>query len=290
MENKQITFEDVEFGIVITSEKKKKQPRNKRTTKKNKVDRVEIKEDTKSTETKEPEKTEKTEKVEEIEVISINSLQTMKTKVDITDKKVVTTGLSMLQSIAEVNKVRQQEKNSKTTPYIKREQIMTRAECKLYDLMRSLLGDRVIILAKVRLADVVDVEGGCRPYEKKFKDIAMKHLDYVIINNENKELICVVELDDYTHDNGLVSKSDIFKNEVLNDCDIPLFRTRKRIDTVTFGDLRPLERIVNNYFAPKCPICGRDMEERESYSRGYSSIFYGCKGFPDKCRHTIAIK
>ena len=103
MENKQITFEDVEFGIVITSEKKKKQPRNKRTTKKNK-------EDTKSIETKEQEKTEKTEKVEEIEVISINSLQTMKNKVDITDKKVVTTGLSMLQSIAEVNKVRQQEK------------------------------------------------------------------------------------------------------------------------------------------------------------------------------------
>ena len=55
-------------------------------------------------------------------------------------------------------------------------------------------------------------------------------------------------------------------------------------------DLRQLEKVVNNYYDPKCPVCGRDMEERESYVRGKISLFYGCKGFPKHCRNTVPIK
>lgn len=287
MEKGQITLEDINFGIVVTSEKKQKNKRkektnsksNKKSISKSKIEKQEIKIDN-ATEKKE----------DNNEVISIHSLPVIKSKVDIQNKKVETTGMSIIQSIAEVNKIRKEEKNSKETPYIKKENVMTRAEAKLYDLIESLLGERVIVLAKIRMADVVEVEGGCKPYDKKFRDIAMKHLDYIILDRKSKDLICTVELDDHTHDSCAVSKSDIFKTQVLNDCDIPLFRTRKKIDTITFEDLRQLEKVVNNYYAPKCPVCGRDMEERESYVRGKISLFYGCKGFPKHCRNTVPIK
>ena len=205
------------------------------------------------------------------------------------------TGSEILNSLNDLNKenkrIRRNQRVDRTngadkvdtTRYVPKSNIMTRAELIMYKLLEGLLDKRARIAPKVRMADVVGVEGEYKAYHKIFKDIALKHIDFLVYNGETGEIICLLELDDIYHNKELNRRSDLIKNRVFKECNIKLFRVRKSINTVGENDLRELDREVNNYFAPKCTNCGREMEQRESK---LGELFYGCKGFPNKCRNT----
>lgn len=280
MKDKEVIFEELDFKYKITQE---------RNCKKEKVIKI----------TRECENEDKEKEVKQLNIfegpyveppISIESLVTVKSNLGKNCNTIVTSGKSIVESIEELNKLKKSRRKKRKAVYVKKQCVLTRAESRLFDLMDKLLDSRVVIIAKVRLADIINIDGDYKPYDKIFRDLALKHVDYVIINRQDKELICAVELDDATHENDMTMESDMFKNKIFYECGIPLFRIGKKIDTICNEDLRPLENIVFNYFAPRCNVCGRITEVRESISRGTTGErFYGCTGFPDKCRNTMKL-
>ena len=178
-------------------------------------------------------------------------------------------------------------------PYIKRKSILTDAEKKLYKVLVRRLPDKVVIFSKVRLADIVNINETVTRDSTAFRKIAYKHVDFVILSS-NLDLICVVELDDFTHDTCTRMERDKFVEEVLRQCGIQIYRIKTKIDHLTNEDTKPIEMWTLQFLAPTCPMCGRPMEPKESKKSGnYGHRFYGCMGFYEhgdkQCKYTIDI-
>lgn len=99
--------------------------------------------------------------------------------------------------------------------------LLTKSEWSFYKRLKE-AADRhhLHILAKVRLADLVQVE----PYytglafEKYFSKIKAKHVDFVLCNPENLAVRFVLELEDSTHYDADRARRDDFVDKVLKKC------------------------------------------------------------------------
>lgn len=183
-------------------------------------------------------------------------------------------------------------KNTKY-PYKKRPWLLSEAEKTFYNYMLANLKYDIKIMIKIRLADIVDVNEAKTRDSRDLYKIACKHIDYVIVDKDIN-IICAVELDDFTHDTVEVQYRDKFIREVLQECGVPLFRVRTRVRNLTPDDLRYIEMCILEYFAPTCPLCGRPTEPKISHSsKNYGHKFYGCLGFyetgENKCDYTLDI-
>ena len=119
-------------------------------------------------------------------------------------------------------------KINKDFPY-KAKPIVTEAEKSFYNYLDENLTqrDRIVILSKVRIADIVEVEEAYRDTMEYFYKISSKHIDYVICKRESLEIICAIELYDYFHDEEVIQKTDVFKQQVFEAAGIPLVNIRK---------------------------------------------------------------
>lgn len=203
---------------------------------------------------------------------------------------------SFLGAVNESNKIKEEQLKEELShkspeyPYVAVE-IMTDAEKQLYWFMKNnlLFIDRVSIFPKMRLGDLVQLDERICKDPKMYYKVACKHVDYVIVDNETLKVICIVELDDYTHDREEVKQRDQFLMYTLQAANLPLVRIKTRIKLISKKDLRGIENYIAEYFAPPCPYCGSKMEvksSRQSYNLGHR--FYGCTGWP-KCGTTIDI-
>lgn len=178
-------------------------------------------------------------------------------------------------------------------PYKKRPWLLSDAEKTFYNYMVDNLKYDIKIMVKVRLADIVDVnEAKTRDSGALYK-IACKHLDYVITDSK-LDIICAVELDDYTHATKKAHERDRFVKEVLQECGVPFFRVGTKVRNLTTDDLKYIEMCILEYFAPICPACGRPMELQICHRRNrYGHKFYGCLGYyehgKNRCGYTIDI-
>lgn len=175
-------------------------------------------------------------------------------------------------------------------PYIARN-IMTDAEKQLYFFMSNNLCqvERLAIFPKVRLADIIELDKAIT-YDKDYLwKITNKHVDYVICNNSTLNVICVVELDDYTHENDEAKIKDMFIMQALYAAGIPTVRIRTRIKNISRSDLELVDDYINKALAKPCPRCGKPMIPRKSncsFNRGHR--FYACSDFK-YCKTTIDI-
>jgi very-short-patch-repair endonuclease len=86
-------------------------------------------------------------------------------------------------------------------PYQKVKQLCTPAEKKFYKLLRQALGNEFAIYVKVRLADVLSVDETL-PRKKRiraFNMISSKHVDFVICDPKDMQILLAIELDDSSH-------------------------------------------------------------------------------------------
>lgn len=182
----------------------------------------------------------------------------------------------------EVHKI---EKMDTEFPYIPAV-LMTRAEIKLYRFLLNNLDliDRVTIFTKVRLADIIQVNDKITRDPVYFYKIASKHIDFLIVNKETLDVICALELDDYTHKTEDRQKRDFFVESALRAAGVPLERIGVKIDNIKKCDLSLLEERVYNAFAPACEKCGKKMVLRVNNWNGHK--FYACIDNV-KCRHTL---
>ena len=100
------------------------------------------------------------------------------------------------------NKLKQAIKH----PYIRKDNILTEAERKLYHLIYkelnaklSCIDKSVVVFPKVRLADIVEVDSSLKSKKEYVYKITSKHIDYLICDSVYTDIICAVELDDHYH-------------------------------------------------------------------------------------------
>lgn len=222
----------------------------------------------------------------------LNNLSEHKTK----NENTINKSNSFMSAVYETNK-RKEEQNKKEIaskpqeyPYIKVD-LMTGAEKQLYFFMKNnlLFMDRITIFPKVRLGDIVNLDKRISNNKSDYYKVACKHVDYLIVDNKTLEIICVIELDDYTHDRPDVVKRDEFLKWTLLAADIPLVRIKTKIEIITKQDLRLAEEYIANHFSPPCHYCGSLMQVKESkkpHNNGHR--FYGCIKWPE-CKATIDI-
>jgi len=128
-------------------------------------------------------------------------------------------------------------------PYERLASILSPSEQHFYKVLSSVLNGRVIIMSKVRIADLVKV----RPSIKKkhfwsyFSKISQKHIDFVLIDPNDLRTLCSIELDDKSHNKLNRIKRDRFVNQVMVQTGIPLYRfaVKRRYDRA--GILQTLE-------------------------------------------------
>lgn len=111
-------------------------------------------------------------------------------------------------------------------PYIK-PYLLTKKEWTFYKALKPITDKyHLHILAKVRLADLVEVKKGLSnsQYFKAFAKIKAKHVDFVLARPANLAVLCAIEVDDGSHDDIDRQKRDFFIDKVCETVKLPLIR------------------------------------------------------------------
>ena len=105
-------------------------------------------------------------------------------------------------------------------------EVFTRNERSNYITLKQAADQKgYIICPKMRLADIVTPRNDPQ-YMSRFGKIKSKHLDFVIYDNNMRNIITVIELDDNSHNRADRKERDEFVDFILNDCGIRIIHTR----------------------------------------------------------------
>jgi hypothetical protein len=112
-------------------------------------------------------------------------------------------------------------------------------------------GESASIYAKVRLADLVEVRESVsgRRFWQAFNAISCKHVDYVLCNPDTLEVICVIELDDRSHQRDDRRERDEFVDNVMQAARIPMLRFPAQTRYRTTEVRRRLENTLSRHDA-----------------------------------------
>lgn len=193
----------------------------------------------------------------------------------------------------------QKEVASKDLPYRLRDDFLSPAEFSFYKVLSSIVGTRLTIQSKVRLADIFFV---ARPNENVayFNRIAQKHLDFLVCDSVTMKPVFGIELDDASHKQNNRQERDDFVEKVCRVAGLPLLRfpvQREYNPREIAVQIAPFvsEKVsssvaqqpqVNKQVGavPLCPKCGIPMVLRTVAQGEYKGKqFYGCQNYP-RCR------
>lgn len=109
----------------------------------------------------------------------------------------------------------------------RKKNVLTNNEMLFYKNLKNIAKYlNLIVLVKVRLADLIDVAKykNNKEYYTYFGKIKSKHIDFALANPEDLEIRLIIELDDYTHNFKKNRENDEFKNNVLKETGYKLLR------------------------------------------------------------------
>ena len=115
-------------------------------------------------------------------------------------------------------------------PYVPR-RLLSAAELKFFRTLEGLIPDNLRLSLKPRLGDIIDVDYIVREKDFKWKgrygaQIWSKHLDFVIYDPIDSEVVLCIELDDSSHDTKDAKARDRFKDKALAAAGVPLLRIK----------------------------------------------------------------
>tara|TARA_R110002074_G_scaffold373069_1_gene548748 strand:+ start:34665 stop:35402 length:738 start_codon:yes stop_codon:yes gene_type:complete len=192
-------------------------------------------------------------------------------------------------------------------PYITKGPLFSAAERSFYGVLAMAAGDTAIVFGKVRIADILEPEAGLNKsnWQTSFNKISRKHFDYVLCEPTDLSIICVVELDDKSHNSNKQKERDLFVEGACNKSGLTLHRF-KASDNYSVANIRnkiflntafddtkmqaaPTEAALTKeteIAAEKtCPQCSSNLVTRTA-TKGSNkgNNFIACSAYP-KCRH-----
>ena len=196
-------------------------------------------------------------------------------------------------------------------PYRLRDDFLSPAEFSFYKILVSLVGSRLIVLTKVRLADIFFV---ARPNENVlyFNRISQRHVDFLLCTPNTMKPVVGIELDDASHNQPSRQQRDEFIDKVFLTAGLPLLHmpvqreynsqeistrltqlfkagTNTSASPATNASAQPPANAKQAASAPLCPKCGIPMVLRTANQGEYKGQqFYGCQNYP-RCREVRPI-
>ncbi len=125
-------------------------------------------------------------------------------------------------------------------PYESRNYLVSKSERSFLGVLDQVAGENFRIFSKVRLEDVIKTRKGLENRERNTarNRIKSRHLDFVLCDPQNLQIIAAIELDDSSHQNSRSTKRDDFVNKALEVCEIPLirFKAQKSYNAAEIAD------------------------------------------------------
>ena len=119
--------------------------------------------------------------------------------------------------------------------------LVTPAEQKFYEALDEAIDGRLMILSKVRVADLLSVTSESGPARQRvFRSIACKHVDFLLAEAQNLRPLAAIELDDSTHRRADRRKRDKLLDDLFEKAELPLLRFK----TASAYSLRSIEEQV----------------------------------------------
>jgi hypothetical protein len=121
---------------------------------------------------------------------------------------------------------KQHSGNTDGFPYQKSKSLFSPAERSFLGVLEQAVGSEHRVFGKVRIADVANVKtlGNRSAWQRAFNRISAKHFDFVICKASDLTVVCAVELDDKSHQQGKRKERDNFVSGVCQAISLPLLQ------------------------------------------------------------------
>lgn len=116
--------------------------------------------------------------------------------------------------------------------YEARGPVLSEAELKFYQVLKETMRhptdpscpNQAEVMCKIRMADLVAVKKGLdrSMNQRAFNRIKSKHADFVLVRPGNMGVLCVIELDDSSHNSKKAKARDAFVDSVYATAGIPI--------------------------------------------------------------------
>ncbi len=106
--------------------------------------------------------------------------------------------------------------------------LFTQAEQSFLGVLTQAAGAEVRVFGKVRVADVINPKDGLNPSARQvaFNKISSKHFDFVLCDSSTLKVLCVIELDDASHDSAARKLRDQFLDSTCQSAELPLLHVK----------------------------------------------------------------
>ena len=112
-------------------------------------------------------------------------------------------------------------------PTYKRKFLLTKNELYFYKELKKVADSlNLCVLAKVRMADLVEPKSSGKTYYSEFAKIKAKHVDFALCNPSNLYVVLLIELDDNSHNASSKNERDTFVETVYKTTGYKLYRAR----------------------------------------------------------------
>jgi hypothetical protein len=109
-------------------------------------------------------------------------------------------------------------------PYERRRQFLTPAERSFFGVLQQAAGDKYLVFAKVRVADLLSVRKGTAEPQAHLNRIISKHVDVVLCDPRGVSPLLLIELDDSSHEVRRRQVRDEFLDQAFAGAGLPLLR------------------------------------------------------------------
>lgn len=181
-------------------------------------------------------------------------------------------------------------------PYKLRDPLLPAVETRFYQILLAIIGKRVVICPKMRLADLFRVQASNEHYKAFYRRIANRSVDFLLCERYTLKPLLAIELYDHNQPNALRKRRDPFIDKVFKAAKLPILHlvTQKEYNLKALA-LRIAPYLTTVAYArgaepltldipPRCPCCGVPMVRRTVISGTYKGhSYFSCRNFPECC-------
>ncbi len=141
----------------------------------------------------------------------------------------IVVGVAVIIAIAVIillNSSQQRGLESVDYPYQAIATLFTPAERSFYGVLKQAIANNAEVFGKVRVADVVTPKQGLSrsQWQTAFNKISAKHFDFLLCHRDDLAILCVIELNDRSHQSKKRQQRDEFLQQVCAAANLPLIQ------------------------------------------------------------------
>ena len=123
-------------------------------------------------------------------------------------------------------KTSQQGRSSPQHSYNKIDSLFTPAERSFLGVLNQAIEDNAFVFGKVRVADVLEPAKGTlrKKWQSAFNKINSKHFDFVLCDKNDLSVLCVIELNNKSHNSKKRKDRDKFLTAACESAVLPLIQ------------------------------------------------------------------